>query len=215
MFTDAASPATLRREIAQAIAGLIVHDLTPWQTAREKILADYPKLPAGAVPDSAEIESAVRETWAIFAAEAHQQLLNDRRTSAYHLMTELFSELDVSLTGAVLNGAATPETNIRLEIFTDDVKEAELRLLNRGIDFDVLDTIDSRMPAPLEVLAFLDPGRPRRDPVGVIVEIHSPRCRGRNPYKNIPDEWQEAWEASGRVSAAELQKHLVSCHPQG
>lgn len=215
MFTDTASPALLRREIAQAIAGLIVHDLTPWQTAREKVLTEYPRLPSGTVPDSAEIESAVRETWAIFAPEAHQDLLCDRRTSAYHLMTELFSGLDITLTGAVLNGAATPETNIRLEIFTDDVKEAELRLLNRGIDFDVLDTIDSRMPAPLEVLAFLDPGRSRRDPVGVIVEIHSPRSRGRNPYKNTPDKWQEAWEAAGRVNAAELQKHLPACHPQG
>ena len=208
MFSATASPALLRREIAQAIAGLIVHDLTPWQTAREKILAEYPKLPAGAVPDSAEIESAVRETWAVFAPEAHRVLLNNRRTSAYHLMTELFSELDVMLTGAVLNGAATPETNIRLEIFTDDVKEAELRLLNRGIEFDVLDTIDSRMPAPLEVLAFLDPGRSRRDPVGVIVEIHSPRSRGRNPYKNTPDAWQEAWEASGRINAINLKKQL-------
>ena len=98
MFIDAASPATLRREIAQAIAGLIVHDLTPWQTAREKILADYPRLPAGAVPDGAEIESAVRETWAVFAPEEHARLLRRRREAAWHLMTELFEGLDATLT---------------------------------------------------------------------------------------------------------------------
>lgn len=208
MFIDAASPATLRREIAQAIAGLIVHDLTPWQTAREKILADYPRLPAGAVPDGADIESAVRETWAVFAPEEHARLLRRRREAAWHLMTELFEGMDATLTGAVLNGAATPETNIRLELFTDDVKQAELRLLNAGIDFDVLDTIDSRMPTPSEVLAFLDPGATSRDPVGVLVEIHSPRFRGRNPYRRAPDARQEAWEASGRMTAAELEKHL-------
>ncbi len=207
-FTRFDSPASLRQELAQTIAGYIVHDLMPWQNAREKALEGEGRLPADAMPNAAEIESAVRETWAVFAPEAHAALLRRRREAALRLMTDLFTNFDVTLTGAVLNGAATPESNIRLELFTDDVKAAEATLMDRGIDFDVLDTIDSRMPAPLEVLAFIDPASCRRDPTGVFVEVHSTKHRGRNPYQGSADEWQQAWEASGRITAQELQKHL-------
>ncbi len=203
------SPTSLRLGLAQSIAGYIVHDLMPWQNAREKAFEDLGRLPADAVPSAAEIESAVRETWAVFAPDAHAALLRSRREAALRLMTDVFAGFDVTLTGAVLNGAATPESNIRLELFTDDVKEAEVALMDRGIDFDVLDTIDSRMPAPLEVLAFIDPESDRRDPAGVFVEVHSPKHRGRNPYRGTADAWQEAWEAAGRVTASELQKHLA------
>lgn len=208
-----ASPAltsllSLRQEIAQTIAGYIVHDLMSWQNARQKAAEDKGRLPAGAFPDSAEIESAVRETWAVFAPEAHAALLKKRRLAALSLMKNLFSGFDVSLAGAVLNGAATPESNIRLELFTDDVKSAEVALMDRGIDFDVLTTIDSRMPTPLEVLAFIDPASDRNDPVGVLVEIHSTKHLGRNPCRREPDAWQAEWEASGRLDANELEKHL-------
>ncbi len=214
-FSGFDTPSSLRRELAQAIAGRIVHDLMPWQTAREKTLEDCGRLPADAVPDAAEIESAVRETWAVFSPKAHAELLLRRREAALRLMKDLFAGFDVTLTGAVLNGAATPESNIRLELFTDDVKAAEVALMDRGIDFDVLDTLDSRMPDPEEVLAFLDPAGSRRDPVGVLVEIHSPKHRGRNPYRGTADAWQEAWEASGRLAADELEKHLNLRHPHG
>ncbi len=214
-FTSFDSPASLRLELAQTIAGYIVHDLMPWQNAREKALENLGHLPSDAVPSASEIESAVRETWAVFAPEAHAALLRRRREAALVLMTDVFAGFDVTLTGAVLNGAATPESNIRLELFTDDVKEAEVALMDRGIDFDVLDTIDSRMPTPLEVLAFIAPASDRRDPAGVFVEIHTPKHRGRNPYRGTADAWQEAWEAAGRLTANELKKHLASRHPLG
>ncbi len=207
-FTGFDTPASLRVELAQIIAGYIVHDLMPWRNAREKALEGLGRLPADAVPSAAEIESAVRETWAVFAPEAHAALLRRRREAALRLMTDIFADFDVTLTGAVLNGAATPESNIRLELFTDDVKAVEVALMDRGIDFDVLDTIDSRMPAPLEVIAFIDPASDRRNPAGVFAEIHSPKHRGRNPYRGTADAWQQAWEAEGRLTAQALKKHL-------
>lgn len=206
----------LRAEIAQSIAGLIVHDLLPWQTAREKVAASYGRIPAGEMPSGEEIESAVRETWAIFDAKAHSALLRARRSAALRLLSTLLAPFEGFLTGPVLNGAATPESNITLLVYTEDVKAVEVELLKRDLAFDVLETIDPRMPPPLEVLAFLDPESPPREPVGVLVEIRSPRERGRRPERRTPDAWQEDWEAAGRLDAAALEKHLaLKRHPHG
>ena len=206
----AVSPAAVRRELAQSVARYIVCERCPWQTAKIKALEGMPKLPAGTVPNAAEIESAVRETCAIFEADAHRERLARLRHTALRLMCEWFADFDVTLTGAVLNGAATDETNIHLEIFTDNAKEVEIVLLTLGVNFDVLDTIDSRMPAPLEVLTFLAPQEIKNSmpPAGVLVEIHSTKQRGRNPYRHTPDAWQQDWEASGRIDAKTLQTHL-------
>lgn len=206
----AVSPAALRRKLALTIAGYIVRDRCSWQKARNKALERMPRLPADTVPDAAEIESAVRETCEIFEADAHRKRLARLRRTALRLMTEWFADFDVTLTGAVLNGAATDESDIHLEIFTDDAKEVEIVLLDRDVNFDVLDTIDSRMPAPLEVLAFLVPQKTTNaeSPAGVLVEIHSTKQRGRNPYRRTPDARQQDWEACGRIDAKTLQTHL-------
>ena len=164
-------------------------------------------MPAGAVPASAEIESAVRAHFALFDPERHAAVLAAKRGLALKAM-RFFEGFRVYLTGAVLNGAANNESNICLEIFCDDVKAVETALLNAGIDFEPVDFAGGAMSEPLESLGFLArvPGQSTLE--GIRVDIHPEHAESRNPYRRKPDAHQLDWEVCGRIDPASLEKHL-------
>lgn len=191
-----------RREAASAIANLIVLEEASWPSARRQILR--PGVPA---PSGSEIESAVREAWAIYRPEEHVQILFKLRHAACRIL-ERMEGLDAYLCGAVLNGAAGPETSVRIELFSDDVKTVEMTLLDAGLCPEAIDPEPTPMPAnPEESLGLLWWERGASEAVPVRIEVFPTHLRSCNPRRAVPDAWQQDWEASGRIC---LQK-LLSC----
>lgn len=205
--------ARLRTELAQRIAAEIAESDSDWARARELVLGQareqLGKLPAGAVPTSSEIESAVRAHFALYDPERHAEVLAAKRRLALETM-HFFSDFRVYLTGAVLNGAANNESNICLEIFCDDVKAVETALLDAGIEFEPVNFAGGAMGDPLESLGFLVRVPEQNTFEGIRLDIHPAHAESRNPYHRKPDAHQHEWEACGRISHEMLKKHLCT-----
>jgi hypothetical protein len=139
--TPAAAPVggdPLRREIAAAAARLIADGGLDYGTAKRKAvqqLLDGDAPPRGAMPDNAEVDEALREHLALFDDD-HPARVERMRRVALALM-ETLSDFTPYLTGAVWKGIVAEHAPIHLQLFHDDVKDVEIRLLNDGIDFEV------------------------------------------------------------------------------
>ncbi len=201
----------LRKETARRIAADIAENASDWASARSRALEELREIfglvPANAVPGAAEIESAVREHYAVFEPEEHARVLRKKRLLALSLL-ETLEEFDIFLTGAVLNGCAHADSNIVFDVFCDDVKHFEAALMDCGIEFEPVESPRSPMPDPLESLGALIAPRGAREAEGVRFDVRSSAERGRNPFKRKPDAHQLQWEAQGRISAKALREAL-------
>jgi hypothetical protein len=129
-------------EIAAAAARLIVDEGMDWGPAKQRAARDL-GLPRAALPGNDEVEDAVREHIAIFHADTQPGELRALRELAAVWMERL-AEFRPHLTGAVWRGTATRLSNLHLQLYCDDSKQAEIALLNRGLDFDVAETAGPR-----------------------------------------------------------------------
>jgi hypothetical protein len=128
----------LRLEIAAAAARLIADGGLDSGSAKRKAvqqLLDGDAPPRGAMPDNAEVDAALREHLALFD-EDHPARVARMRRVALALMHAL-ADYRPYLTGAVWKGIVAEHAPIHLQLFHDDVKDVEIRLLNDGIEFDV------------------------------------------------------------------------------
>ena len=201
----------LRIETAQRIAADIAENFSDWASARARALDELKSelglIPAGAVPSSSEIESAVRAHYDLFSHAEHAELLKEKRLFALSLL-QAFENVDIYLTGAVLNGCAHADSIIVLDVFTDDVKAFEAALIDHGIDFEPVESPHSAMPDPLESLGALIYKRGSPTAEAVRFDLRPCSDRNRNPFRRKPDAYQQPWEAQGRISAQQLRQVL-------
>ena len=201
----------LRTETAQRIAADIAENFSDWASARARALDELKSelglIPAGAVPSSSEIESAVRAHYDLFSHAEHAELLKEKRLFALSLL-QAFENVDIFLTGAVLNGCAHADSIIVLDVFTDDVKAFEAALIDHGIDFEPVESPHSAMPDPLESLGALIYKRGSPTAEAVRFDLRPCSDRNRNPFRRKPDAYQQPWEAQGRISAQQLRQVL-------
>ena len=201
----------LRIETAQRIAADIAENFSDWASARARALDELKSelglIPAGAVPSSSEIESAVRAHYDLFSHAEHAELLKGKRLFALSLL-QAFENVDIFLTGAVLNGCAHADSIIVLDVFTDDVKAFEAALIDHGIDFEPVESPHSAMPDPLESLGALIYKRGSPTAEAVRFDLRPCSDRNRNPFRRKPDAYQQPWEAQGRISAQQLRQVL-------
>ena len=201
----------LRIETAQRIAADIAENFSDWASARARALDELKSelglIPAGAVPSSSEIESVVRAHYDLFSHAEHAELLKEKRLFALSLL-QAFENVDIFLTGAVLNGCAHADSIIVLDVFTDDVKAFEAALIDHGIDFEPVESPHSAMPDPLESLGALIYKRGSPTAEAVRFDLRPCSDRNRNPFRRKPDAYQQPWEAQGRISAQQLRQVL-------
>lgn len=201
----------LRIETAQRIAADIAENFSDWASARARALDELKSelglIPVGAVPSSSEIESAVRAHYDLFSHAEHAELLKEKRLFALSLL-QAFENVDIFLTGAVLNGCAHADSIIVLDVFTDDVKAFEAALIDHGIDFEPVESPHSAMPDPLESLGALIYKRGSPTAEAVRFDLRPCSDRNRNPFRRKPDAYQQPWEAQGRISAQQLRQVL-------
>ena len=200
-------PSRTRVELAQRIAAYIV-DSGSWPAARARAVEECggPRsLPGNSLPASDEIETAVRAHYALFAPEAHAQTLLTKRKLALAVLEHL-QGFDAYLSGAVLNGAATEDSPICLEVFTDDVKSLLAVLMDEGFDLEALDPQASAFGRADESIGFVLPWQGNME--AVRIDVLTPQLARSNPARGKKDDYQTEWEAEGRISSENLRKFL-------
>jgi hypothetical protein len=128
----------LTDEIAATAARLIVEEGMEYGPAKRRaartLAGRHPR--TAELPGNDRIEDEVRDYLAIFCADTQPAELAALRAVAAVWMERL-AEFRPHLTGAVWRGTATRRNDVHLELFCDDSKEAELALIDRGVDYHV------------------------------------------------------------------------------
>lgn len=179
----------LRRELAAAAARLVAETGLDYGSAKRKAaqqVLDGSTPPRGAMPDNAEIDEALREHLALFD-DGHAARVARMRRVALDLMHDL-ADYRPHLTGAVWKGIVAEHAPIHVQLFHDDVKDVEIRLLNDGHDFEVGEMPHFRGDGgrgPVEALTMTWRGEP------VMLSLY-PQDDLRGALKGMPAERGDA-----------------------
>jgi hypothetical protein len=124
-----------RVRIAHLAARLMAEDgiedyaLAKRKAARQAGMADTRELPT-----NEEIDAALRLHRQLYHEQAHRSRLRELRVAAVRAMREL-AQFNPYLTGSVLNGNAGKYADVKLQLFTDNVKAVELYFIDRQIPY--------------------------------------------------------------------------------
>lgn len=102
---------------------------------RKAALALAGRLRANALPSNEMVEDEVRAHQALFQSDSQPAELAALRQLALRWMIRL-AEFRPHLGGAVWRGTANRHTSIRIDLYCDDPKAAEIEFINLGIPFD-------------------------------------------------------------------------------
>jgi hypothetical protein len=212
--------ANLRTEIAAAAARLIAEEGIGYGRAKRRaaqLLLGAHSNSRSVLPDNAQVESELRRHLQTFAGDTHPALLAALRRLAAQWLARL-AQFNPHVVGSVLNGTATEHSDLHLHLFTDNVKDVEMYLLNERIAFDVgegagANDVDGCAMPPEEVVSFVvaptsGSGLPAR--VGVVLAIHRTDAIRVAPRFRSSDASLHAVAASGRANAAQLEQLLAS-----
>jgi hypothetical protein len=124
-----------QQEIAQSAARLVVEEGLAYGSAKRRALKVLGLPERTALPGNDLLEDAVREHIAIFCEDTQPQELRALRELALVWMQRL-EEFRPHLSGSVWNGTATRLSDIYLQLFCDDPKSAELRLIDQNVRYE-------------------------------------------------------------------------------
>ena len=127
----------ISQEIAAQAARWIVEEGLDYGAAKKRAMKEL-GLGAGkaAAPSNDLVEEEVIEYLRIFCADTQPRELAALRATALLWMQRL-EPFRPHLSGAVWRGTATRLNDIHIQLFCDDSKEAEIELINKGVDFQV------------------------------------------------------------------------------
>jgi hypothetical protein len=125
---------TLQSEIAATAARLVVEEGLEYGPAKRRAAKQLRLAARTALPDNDALEDAVREYIAVFCADTQPGELAALRRLALTWMERL-AEFRPHLGGAVWHGTATRLSDIYLQLFCDDPKSAEIKLIENGVDY--------------------------------------------------------------------------------
>ena len=125
-----------RSHIAHLAARLMAEDgVEDYALAKRKAARQAGTPDTRELPTNDEIDEALRTYQQIYQQQEHRERLRELRETALRAMREL-SRFNPHLTGSVLSGNAGKYAGISLQLFTDDAKEVELYLIDRGIPYN-------------------------------------------------------------------------------
>jgi hypothetical protein len=125
---------SLQSEIAAAAARLVVEEGLEYGPAKRRAVRQMGLGARTALPDNDALEDAVREYIDIFCAETQPAELAALRRLALTWMERL-AEFRPHLGGAVWHGTATRLSDIYVQLFCDDPKSAEIKLIENRVDY--------------------------------------------------------------------------------
>ena len=126
---------TLKEEIAATAARLVVEEGLEYGAAKRRALKQLSLPERTALPDNALLELQVEDYIALFCADTQPQELRALRRLALDWMERL-QAFRPYVAGAVWHGTATRRSDIFLQLFCDDSKSAEIRLIDLGVRFE-------------------------------------------------------------------------------
>ena len=125
----------MRTRIAAAAARIMAEDgVDDFALAKRKAARQLGALDTQALPRNDEIEAELRAYRALYHADEHAHVIVQLRRVALDAMRSL-ERFHPYLTGPVLKGTAGPYAEIDLQLFPDSVKDVEIFLLDRGVQF--------------------------------------------------------------------------------
>ena len=123
-------------EVAAAAARMVVEEGLEYGAAKRQAVKQLGLSGRTALPHNDQVEAAVREYLQIFCADTQPAELAALRRLASVWMARL-SEFRPHLTGAVWRGTATRLSDIYLQLFCDDPKSAEIKLIDQNVRYEV------------------------------------------------------------------------------
>ena len=110
--------------------GIDDYELAKRKAARQLGLVD-----TTALPGNHEIEVQLRAYQGLYQGEEQRERLRELRQAALQVMGEI-ADFHPYLTGPVLMGTAGRYSDVDIQVFTDDAKLLELRLLDHHIGYE-------------------------------------------------------------------------------
>lgn len=183
---------TVQSEIAATAARLVVEEGLEYGQAKRRAVKEL-RLPArAALPDNDSVEDAVREYISIFCADTQPAELAALRRHALTWMERL-AEFRPHLAGAVWHGTATRLSDIYLQLFCDDPKSAEIKLIEHNVDYTPR-TVAGFHGESVEALSLSSMCPDLGEPVGVHLLVYDhddlrgalkPDAKGRTPRGDL------------------------------
>jgi hypothetical protein len=177
-------------QIAAAAAVLVVEQGLEYGMAKRKAARDFGRRTE--LPGNEQVEDAVREHLALFCADTQPAELRALREVALRWMQRL-DAFRPHVGGAVWRGTATRHSAVHLDLYCDDPKEAEIAVINLGVDYDS-DSIEGRGGA--EPLSVLTVGT-HSAALGALVTVHL-TLHDRDAQRGAlrPDARGQSWRGS-------------------
>ena len=156
----------MRRRIAHVAARILAEDGSlDYGSAKRKAARQLGAPDSDNLPDNLQIDEALRSYQALYQADETRTQVALLRQVAIEYMEQL-ADFDPHLTGPVLNGTAGRNTDISLQLFTDDQKEVEFLLMRLKIPYQTAEYRISDTPGKVYPRFIInDP----RAPVDLIV----------------------------------------------
>lgn len=153
-------------EIAEAAARLVVEEGQEYGPAKRRAVKQLGLPARTALPDNLQLEQAVRAYIDLFCADTQPGELLALRRLALQWMQKL-KDFRPHISGAVWHGTATQHSDIYLQLFCDDPKSAEIRLIDMGVRYQPA-TVNGFHGEPVEALSI----QARSAELGGFVGVH-------------------------------------------
>jgi hypothetical protein len=183
---------TLQSEIAAAAARLVVEEGLEYGPAKRRAVKQLGLGARTALPDNDSLEDAVREYIEIFCADTQPAELAALRRLALTWMERL-AEFRPYLGGAVWHGTATRLSDIYIQMFCDDPKSAEIKLIENAVDYTPR-TVTGFNGESVEALSISSMCRELGEEIGVHLLVYDhddlrgalrPDAKGRTPRGDL------------------------------
>lgn len=125
----------LKEEVAAVAARMVVEEGLEYGTAKRRAIKQMGLPARTALPDSAQLDTAVEEYISIFCADTQPVELRALRALALEWMDRL-EHFRPHIGGAVWHGTATRRSDIYLQLFCDDSKSAEIGLIDMQVRYE-------------------------------------------------------------------------------
>jgi hypothetical protein len=179
-------------EIAATAARLVVEEGLEYGPAKRRAVKQLGLNPRTALPDNDSIEDAVHEYITLFCGDTQPAELAALRKLALTWMERL-AEFRPHLGGAVWHGTATRLSDIYVQLFCDDPKSAEIKLIEHDVDYSPR-TVTGFHGESVEALSLSSMSPELGEPIGVHLLVYDhddlrgalkPDAKGRTPRGDL------------------------------
>lgn len=126
----------MREHLAHLAARLMAEDgITDYAYAKRKAAKQMGATDTHHLPSNQQVEEALRSFRSLYQSDSHPGVLRQLRAQALDAM-RLLEPFHPYLTGSVLNGTAGEQSDINLNVYSDDEKSVMMFLLKHDLQFE-------------------------------------------------------------------------------